>query len=241
MYYIIGIIIILCLFSCVLLFIFIKSNKRKITLYEYILQNYDINIKDFEKKIGKDILRQSQKIILYDKLKSEEKNLCLNYFRFRETKNKFETICENHSNTISNEIIEDIESYIVPEYLTEQRRQKYLLMITKISYLTAFLALIPVINDISKFCLLLTLYPLIKLAFLNAPINYEKRKLYFFKLISNLLLLAFIISDVYFSVFVHYHWWTDFDAEIALIISIVCTAILLIPKIIKYIYHAVNS
>lgn len=236
-----GIISIICMFFCVYLFSIVKKNKRKIILYENLLQNNESDLRDIEKIFRKEILKQSKKILLFDKLKEEEKNLCLNYYRFRETKNKYDTLNQNQSNNLTNEIIEEIETYILPDYFIEQQRQKNMSNLTKISYLTAFLSLIPVINDISKFCLLLTLYPLIKLTFLNAPRNYEKRKQFYFNLLSNFLLLAFIISDIYFSLFVYFHWWTDFDAEVVLMISIICTVILLAFKIIKYFYLRKNG
>lgn len=70
---------------------------------------------------------------------------------------------------IPNEFLDEIELYILPDYIANKEREKYMLLLTKISYLSAFLSLVPVIKDISQFCLLLTIYPLIKLVLLNAP------------------------------------------------------------------------
>ena len=129
----------------------VRYSRKKTALYSHLLhlnendqkgQDFNQTVREFEKNILKEVPKHAKRIVLFDKLKAEEKKLCTCYDDFTKTKKEYESLMQEQRRVIPQEILDEIELYILPDYLANQEREKYMLLLTKISYLSAFLYII---------------------------------------------------------------------------------------------------
>lgn len=125
--------------------------------------------------IKNDIPLEAQKTVLLDRLKEDEKHLVHSYNNYNNTKKEYEQLSQVKTD-IPDDILKEIELHIMPEYLIQQKNQKYMYMLTYISCITAFLSVIPIMRKISNLSILLSAYPLMRIFILKMPKNRKKGK-----------------------------------------------------------------
>lgn len=76
-------------------------------------------------------------------------------------------------------------------------------MLTTISYVTAFLSVVPIFSDLSRYSILFTAYPLIRIIGLNMPKNKQERRKYILKTFHNTTLIIFFMLSVYFGLLLY--------------------------------------
>ena len=120
------------------------------------------------------------------------------------------------------------------DYLIKEQRQKYMFMLTIISYTTAFLAIVPFFNIFSRYSILATVYPLLRIIGLNMPKEKHERKRYILNLFYTTILIILFLASVCFG-YMHYNYWrTSIDTELIFIISTPLFILLLIPKLFNF-------
>lgn len=114
-----------------------------------------------DKIVKEEIPRQARITVLYDRLKADEEYLSMSYNRYVETKKEYEKLQSENEVKIPQNILDEIEHQILPDYLIKEQKQKYMSMLTIISYATAFLSIIPFLGIFSNFSIIATIYPLV--------------------------------------------------------------------------------
>lgn len=159
-------------------------------------------LENLNKTINKDVPITAKKTVVYDRLKEEEEYLVNNYNRYIRTKKEYDKL-QGIEVDVPQEILDEIESQIMPEYLIKQQRQRFMTMLTIISYTTAFLSIIPAINVVGKYSIAITIYPLIRLASLNMPKDKKEKRRYIVNLIHNIVLCASLLINLVLIVIVY--------------------------------------
>lgn len=226
-----------------------RKSKKELEKYTYLFDLAEKNIdksltleeinrlheekQAMDKIIKEEIPRQARRTVLYDRLKADEEYLSSSYNRYKQTQKEYEKLQLEDKIEIPKNILDEIEHQILPDYLIKQQRQKYMSMLTTISYTTAFLAIIPFFNIFSRYSILATAYPLIRIIGLNMPKDKHERKLYILNLAHTIALILLFISSVCSGYMVFFNWWTRIDAKLIFVISTPLFILLLIPKIFK--------
>lgn len=195
----------------------------------------------YKNLIKKEIPIQAKKTILRDKLEESEKHLCEVYRNYINAKMEYENVNRNFKGKIPKQITKEIETSIMPAYILSERKQNNILCLTIISVLNNLLSLLPVISDYSKFFLLLIIFPIFNIILLSSPSDTFQKKQYYAKTIYIVIFLLNILADIYFFIHVYYHWWTDYDAEQILVISLSITIFLLFVLISYVILHLLKK
>ena len=191
-----------------------------------------------DKIIKEEIPRQARLTVLYDRLKADEEYLSSSYNRYKQTQKEYEKLQVDEKIEIPKNILDEIEHQILPDYLIKEERQKYMSMLTTISYATAFLSIIPMFKIVSRYSILFTAYPLIRIFVLNMPKEKHERKKYVLNIAHNFALIILSMLNIYLGLFVfenyYFGHWVDAELELAFSISLLFFILLLIPKIINF-------
>lgn len=187
---------------------------------------------DLEKTIKNDVPKQARKTVLYDRLKADEEYLSISYNRYTETKNEYEKLEKETNIQIPQKIMDEIELQILPDYLIKQKKQKYLSMLTMISYVTAFLSALPTINVFSKYLILITIYPLIRLIMLNMPKDKCERRKYILNLLLIVAIIVLTMINIYLGFNIYFHWHNVYESEMIITITLPLLVLLIISKIV---------
>lgn len=207
-----------------------RRSKKEMKRYEYLFQladqNIDKNLSEEEldnlkkqkdeaqKKIESlnniikyDIPLEARKTILADKLKEQEIALGQSFEKYNKTKEEYEKIAQVN-NCIPENILREIENHIMPDYLVQQQKSRYMSMLTIISYVSAILSVIPFVRSFGSFVIVLSLYPLIKIARLNLPKNEQERTKYISKIVIGVILVILGIYNLFmfFSIIYDIRW-----------------------------------
>lgn len=240
-----------------------RKSKKEMKRYEYLFkladQNIDKNLSEeelndlkkqqdeAEKKveslhniIKKDIPLEAQRTILADKLKEQETALGQSYERYQKIKEEYEEIARIDNN-IPEYILREIEKHIMPDYLIQQQRSRYMSLLTIISYLSAILSVVPVVRSFGSFVILFSLYPLLMIIKLNLPKNKQDRTRIIYKIVVGLILIFLGIYNIImlFSIIYGVRWnYRIWDIMlivfcITLPIFIIIIVLLIISRIIK--------
>lgn len=195
-----------------------RKSKKEIKRYEYLFQIADQNIdknlseeeldnlkkqKDEAQKkveslnniIKNDIPLEAQRTILADKLKDQEFALGQLFEKYQKTKEEYEEIAKIE-NSIPEYILREIENHILPDYLIQQQKNRYMSMLTIISYVSAILSVVPIVRSFGSFAIIISLYPLLMIFKLNLPKNKQDRTKYISKIIVGLFLLILGIYNL---------------------------------------------
>ena len=171
-----------------------------------------------DKIIKEEIPRQARLTVLYDRLKADEEYLSSSYNRYKQTQKEYEKLQLEEQIEIPKNILDEIEHQILPDYLIKEQRQKYMFMLTIISYTTAFLAIVPIFNIFSRYSILATAYPLLR--------RY-----------SSVLFLTSVCTG-----YMHYTYWrTSIDTELIFVFSTPLFILLLIPKLFKFFKNIIKK
>ena len=239
-----------------------KKSKKELERYTYLFELAEKNIdkdltseelkrlhaekKEMDKIIKEEIPKQARITVLYDRLKADEEDLSSSYHRYKKTQKEYEEL-QQEKIEIPENILEEIEYQILPNYLLKEQTQKYISMLTIISYITAFISVIPIFGIISRYSILATVYPLIRIIGLNMPKSKDERKKYIFNVIYYIIIILYIISNVYFGLFLlqKYYYWgeTPNDAiyDIIFLIDILFLVGLIISIAIKIYKNRIKS
>lgn len=206
-----------------------KNIDKKLTLEE--INRLHEEKQAMDKIIKEEIPRQARLTVLYDRLKADEEYLSSSYNRYKQTQKEYEKLQLEEQIEIPKNILDEIEHQILPDYLIKEQRQKYMFMLTTISYTTAFLAIVPFLNIFSRYSILATVYPLLRIIGLNMPKEKQERKRYILNLFYTATLIILFLTSVC-SGYMHYNYWrTSIDTELIFIISTPLFILLLIPKL----------
>lgn len=228
-----------------------KKSKKELEKYTYLFDLAEKNIdktltleeiqrlhdekKEMDKIVKEEIPRQAKITVLYDRLKAEEEYLSTSYNRYIQTKKEYDKLKQENSIEIPHQILEEIESQILPDYLIKAQKQKYMSMLTIISYTTAFLSIIPVLGIFGNFSIIATAYPLFCIIKLELPKDKYERKRYILNLLYIILLLILFFTTVFSGYLIYFEQWYGNFTEIVFIISAPLLIIALIPKLISMI------
>lgn len=231
-----------------------RKSKKELEKYTYL---FDLAEKNIDKKltseeinrlheekqamdkiIKEEIPRQARLTVLYDRLKADEEYLSSSYNRYKQTKKEYEKLQVDEKIEIPQNILDEIEHQILPNYLIKEQRQKYMSMLTTISYATAFLSVVPIFSWLGKYSILFTAYPLIRIIGLNMPKNKHERKKYILNMFYNIALIIFFLLNVYFGLLLYEHYyygfrWSGIELDIIFPIVALIFLLLFIPKIIS--------
>ena len=153
-----------------------RKSKKEIKRYEYLFQIADQNIdknlseeeldnlkkqKDEAQKkveslnniVKNDIPLEAQRTILADKLKDQEFALGQLFEKYQKTKEEYEEIAKIE-NSIPEYILREIENHILPDYLIQQQKNRYMSMLTIISYVSAILSVVPIVRSFGSFAII---------------------------------------------------------------------------------------
>lgn len=194
-----------------------------------------------DKIIKEEIPRQARLTVLYDRLKADEEYLSSSYNRYKQTQKEYEKLQLEEQIEIPKNILDEIEHQILPDYLIKEQRQKYMFMLTIISYTTAFLAIVPIFNIFSRYSILATAYPLLRIIGLNMPKERQERKRYIFNLFYTVALIILFLTSVCTG-YMHYTYWrTSIDTELIFVFSTPLFILLLIPKLLKFFKNIIKK
>lgn len=228
-----------------------RKSKKELEKYTYLFDLAEKNIdktlttkeinrlheekKAMDKIIKEEIPKQARITVLYDRLKADEEYLSSSYHRYKQTQKEYEQLQLEEKIEIPQNILDEIEHQILPDYLIKEQKQKYMSMLTTISYATAFLSVIPIFNMVSRYSILFTAYPLIRIIGLGMPQNRQKRKEYILNVFHNTALIIFFLLSVYLGLlsFEQYYYGYRFHSIDLDVISPTISLIfllLLIPK-----------
>ena len=190
-----------------------RKSKKELEKYAYLFDLAEKNIdksltldeinrlheekKAMDKIIKEEIPRQARITVLYDRLKADEEYLSSSYHRYKQTQKEYEQLQQEEKIEIPQNILNEIEHQILPDYLIKEQKQKFMSMLTTISYATAFLSIIPFFHWVSRYSILFTAYPLIRIIGLNMPKNRQERKKYIFNVLHNTALIIFFLLTIY--------------------------------------------
>lgn len=244
-------------------FINSRNSKKELKRFKYLFQladqNIDKNLSEEEldnlkkqkdeaqekieslnKIIKNDIPLEAQRTILADKLKEQEISLGQSFEKYQKTKKEYEGIAQINNN-IPDNILSEIENHIMPDYLIQQKRSRYMSMLTIISYVSAFLSVVPIVSVFGRFVILFSLYPLLMVFKLNLPKNKQERTKYINKLVVGLILVILGIYNFIMIISIVYDFRWDYKAwDIMLLIFlftlpifIIIVLVTIIKKIIR--------
>ena len=207
-----------------------RKSKKEMKRYEYLFQLADQNIdknlseeelddlkkqKDETQKkieslnniIKNDIPLEARKTILADKLKEQEIALGQSFEKYKKTKEEYEEIAQIN-NSIPDSLLREIENHIMPDYLVQQQKSRYMSMLTIISYVSAILSVIPFVRNFGSFVIVFSLYPLLKIIRLNLPKNEQDRTKYFCRIVIGMMLIILGIYNLimFFSIIYDVKW-----------------------------------
>lgn len=171
------------------------------------------------KVIKNDIPLEAQRTALLDRLKENEEHLVNSYNNYNNTKKEYEEISKIKTD-IPTEILKEIELHIMPEYLVQKKIQKYMSMLTYISYASALLSIIPVGEVYGKFTIIFSIYPLIRIFIINLPKDKKKRKEYFKHIAYYATLIILGIYNLIIGIIVinfHYSQYNDYLLMVAVV------------------------
>ncbi len=237
-----------------------KKSKKELNKYEYLFKIAEKNIdrdltteeleqlhkqkKEIQQKldglnniIQNDIPLEAQKTVLLDRLKEDEKYLVHSYNNYSNTKKEYEELLKTKTD-IPKDILNEIEFHIMPEYLIQQKKQRYMSMLTYISYITAFLSIIPVVRSLGNFSIIFSAYPLIQIFILSMPKDKKKRKKYLKKIIYYTVFIILGIYDFIITIAFSYYWHIN---DIFLMIAIITYPLFIIMLIIKIIKAIIKT
>ena len=115
--------------------------------------------------------------------------------KYQKTKEEYEEIAKIE-NSIPEYILREIENHILPDYLIQQQKNRYMSMLTIISYVSAILSVVPIVRSFGSFAIIISLYPLLMIFKLNLPKNKQDRTKYISKIIVGLFLLILGIYNL---------------------------------------------
>lgn len=233
-----------------------RKSKKELKKYTYLFdlaeKNIDKNLtlkeinrlheekQAMDKIIKEEIPRQARITVLYDRLKADEEYLSSSYNRYKQTQKEYEKLQLEEKIEIPKNILDEIEHQILPNYLIKEQKQKFMSMLTTISYTTAFLSVIPIFSILSRYSIIFTAYPLIRIIGLDMPKDKRERKKYILSVFHNLTLIILLAINIYLGLSLyeqyqyHYHYrWMGIDLEIILPMTLLIFLLLLIPKIIN--------
>ena len=231
-----------------------RKSKKELEKYTYLFDLAEKNIdktltleeinrlheekKAMNKIIKEEIPKQARITVLYDRLKADEEYLSSSYHRYKQTQKEYKQLHQEEKVEIPQNILDEIEHQILPDYLIKEQKQKFMSMLTIISYATAFLSVIPIFNIVGRYSILFTAYPLIRIIGLNMPPNKQTRKKYILNVSYNAILITLFVLNVYLgSLYLEYYYYDYriFDIDLQLILPMVSLIFLflLIPKIIS--------
>lgn len=216
-----------------------KNIDKKLTLEE--IQRLHDEKKEMDKIVKEEIPRQARITVLYDRLKADEEYLSMSYNRYVETKKEYEKLQSENEVKIPQNILDEIEHQILPDYLIKEQKQKYMSMLTIISYATAFLSIIPFLGIFSNFSIIATIYPLVCIIKLEMPKDKNERKKYIINLIFIgliVLLSLFTLISGYLFFFEH---WLNPNVEMLFYISFSLLIIFVILVVIRQIKNTINK
>lgn len=226
-----------------------RNSKKELKKYTYLFDLADKNIdksltleelnrlheekQEMDKVIKEEIPKQARIAVLYDRLKADEEYLSTSYYRYIQTKNEYDDMQQKIDVEIPENILTEIEHQILPEYILKQKKQRYMSMLTTISYATAFLAIIPFFNVFSRYFILVTAYPLVNIIRLSMPKDKYERKRYIKRIAyTSVFIISFLltITSAYIILFT---WRYAIYVELILFISAPIFTILLIYGLIS--------
>lgn len=231
-----------------------RKSKKELEKYTYLFDLAEKNIdksltleeinrlheekQAMDKIIKEEIPRQARITVLYDRLKADEEYLSSSYHRYKQTQKEYEKLHQEEKIEIPKNILDEIEHQILPNYLIKEQRQKFMSMLTTISYATAFLSVIPIFSMLSRYSILFTAYPLIRIIGLDMPKGKQERRKYMLNVFHSSALIILFMLNIYLGLLLyeqyHYHYsWIGVDLEIIFPISALIFLLLLIPKIIN--------
>lgn len=216
-----------------------KNIDKKLTLEE--IQRLHDEKKEMDKIVKEEIPRQARITVLYDRLKADEEYLSRSYNRYVETKKEYEKLQSENKVKIPQNILDEIEQQILPDYLIKEQKQKYMSMLTIISYATAFLSIIPFLDVFSNFSIIATIYPLVCIIRLGMPKDKNERKKYIINLIYIVLLALLSLSTLITGCLLFFEHWYDPNIEMIFYISISILFIFLIPVVIRHIKNTIKK
>ena len=198
------------------------------------LNKLETDLNTMRKAIKDSIPIEARKTVLYDRLKIEEEQLVNYYNRYMKTMLSYRQL-EETSTDIPDYILNEIDFHIQPDYLIKSMRQKYLSMLTFISYTTAIISIIPVISIFARYLIVLTLYPLIRWGLLMIPKDKREMRQYLYKKILNcFLIISICILVTSAATFVgNYNYYSHYSEiyEILMLLSIILFILTLILKL----------
>lgn len=217
-----------------------RKSKRELEKYTYLFDLAEKNIdktltleeinrlheekRAMDKIIKEEIPRQARITVLYDRLKADEEYLSSSYHRYKQTQKEYDKLQQEEKIEIPNNILNEIEHQILPNYLIKEQKQKFMSMLTTISYATAFLSVIPVFMGLSRYSIFFTAYPLIRIIGLDMPKGKQERKRYVIKILHNAFLIISLLVSIYLGLLAYEQYcsrgWIGDDAEIVLPLSI---------------------
>lgn len=206
-----------------------KNMDKTLTLEE--IQRLHDEKKEMDKIVKEEIPRQARITVLYDRLKADEEYLSISYNRYIQTKKEYDKLKQENSTEIPRQILEEIESQILPDYLIKAQKQKYMSMLTIISYTTAFLSIIPVLGVLGNFSIIATAYPLFCIIKLEMPRDKHEQKRYILSLLYIVLLLLLFLTTVCTGYLIYFEHWHSNYTELVFMISAPLLIIALIPKV----------
>ncbi len=145
--------------------------------------------------IKQQIPLEAQKAVLFDRYKILEEQLINTYNNYVDTKSRLERISKPEV-LVPNSILNEIKQEIMPEYIVKQKRNKYLISLTTISFATIFLSSLPIIGYMGKYMGILAIFPLIGLFYINIPANRIDRIKYIKKLVLNTTTIILGIANI---------------------------------------------
>ncbi|MBQ2968462.1 MAG: hypothetical protein IJE10_10135 [Clostridia bacterium] len=236
-----------------------KKSKKELKNYEYLFRIAANNIdRDLTKEqleqlhkeknemqqkvmglnkiIKEDIPFEARRTVLFDRLKEDEKYLIESFTKYKNTKSEYEKI-EQIENNIPEEILTEIELHIMPDYLSEQRKQRYMSMFTYISVGSAILSVLPLTRVLGNFVILWSLYPLIRICALNLPKNKKERRKYITNILYYVVLSVIGIYNAILLLHVIFEYYIDdifmLISTITLPLFVIMLLFRIIPKLIQ--------
>lgn len=231
-----------------------RKSKKELEKYSYLFDLAEKNIdktltldeinrlheekKAMDKIIKEEIPKQARITVLYDRLKADEEYLSSSYHRYKQTQKEYEQLQQEEKIEIPQNILNEIEHQILPDYLIKEQKQKFMSMLTTISYATAFLSVIPIFNWVGRYSILFTAYPLIRIIGLGMPKNRQERRKYILNVFHNIILIISFLLTIYSGLlsfaYYDYHYGSLFiDLDAVFQITLPIFLFLLITKIIS--------
>lgn len=231
-----------------------RKSKKELNKYTYLFdlaeKNIDKNLtldelnrlreekQAMDKVIKEEIPRQARITVLYDRLKADEEYLSQSYNRYKQTQEEFQKLQQEEKIQIPKKILTEIEQQILPNYFIKEQKQKNMSMLTIISYATAFLSMIPIVNVFSRYLIIFTIFPLIRIIGLDMPKDRRERTKYILNIFHSFALIILFALNTYLGLLLYqqYHYpyrRRDIDLDIILPMTLLIFLFLLVPKVIN--------